>query len=583
MIIKFFQIYFPIIKSRVFLVIILTFLLTFLNLSKPIILTGAVNLALEDLKLEKFEKKLVQDSNAKIQKIKNKIKFQIKQSLPSISDKIYFLIILILIISLTILLISYILELLTIKLRQLVLKTIRIDLLRNILKNDLISFNKNNIGDLISILHNDTKSLSQGCVSFFFRNFSALIFFIIFFLYLIYIQIWMTVFLILVFISHYLVNITLEKKYKKYTRLSLDKYGAFFSSLNQVFSNFRIIKIFNSEKFAESLVEKDIHESYKAEIKFEKTSALEIELRKFIDAIFEILVFSTCLWFIANSKLSLSSTVGYVYALKLTIAPARQLISAPLWYVSIKSSALKINEFFNYKTKISDGKEIPKNFINSLRFENVSFSYNDNEKKNVLEDITLDLKKNTITGIFGESGSGKSTFADLLIRTIDPAKGNIYYDKKNINQFIVNKYRSLFSVVPQENILINATIKENIEYGRSNISEKNLDDALIESNCIDFINNFPDGLNTIVGERGNLISGGQKQRICIARALIQKPEFLIFDEATSNLDQKNLEKILEIIKKIKSKHTIILISHENKCKNICDQIIYFENGKVKSK
>ena len=103
---------------------------------------------------------------------------------------------------------------------------------------------------------------------------------------------------------------------------------------------------------------------------------------------------------------------------------------------------------------------------------------------------------------------------------------------------------------------------------------------MVDSNCKNLIDKLPDGLNTVVGERGNLISGGQKQRICIARALIKKPEFLIFDEATNNLDRENLKNLLKIIKSLKFKHTIILISHDKKCKEICDEILYLKNGKV---
>jgi ABC-type multidrug transport system fused ATPase/permease subunit len=577
MIYKYFFKYFPLIKKKFFLIFFLIFFITFLNLLKPIILTGATSFVLEDLKISN---EIGLTKNNIINDIKNKITPVIKKKLPNLEHKIFFLIILIINLSLVILLVNYFFELLIIKLRQSVIINIKIDLIKKILNSDLLNFNKNKIGDLISIINNDTKSLSQGCVSFVIRNFSATVFFLIFFLYLIYIQIWMTVLLILIFLFHFLIFLFLKRLQKKYTRVSLDKYGAVFSSLNQIFINFRIIKIFNSEKYALSLVSTDLEQSLKAEIKFEKTSAIELELRKFVDSMLEILLFSICIWFVSKGKLSISDAVGYVYALKLTMSPAKELASAPLWYERIKSSAIKVDQFFKYENKIVDGKKNPKKFTNSVIFKNVSFLYNSSDKKEVINKATVTINKNLIIGIFGENGSGKSTFCDLLIRAVDPTMGDIYFDQENIKNFKIKKYRDLFSVVPQENILINATIKENILFGRNDISKKDLDKVLVDSNCKNFIDKFPDGLNTVVGERGNLISGGQKQRICIARALIKKPEFLIFDEATSNLDRENLKNLLKIIKSLKFKHTIILISHDNKCKEICDEILYLKNGQI---
>ena len=154
-----------------------------------------------------------------------------------------------------------------------------------------------------------------------------------------------------------------------------------------------------------------------------------------------------------------------------------------------------------------------------------------------------------------------------------PKKGKVLIDGIDIKDFKLENYRSLFSVVPQENILIDSSIKENILFGRKDITSKMLEEAIVKSRCKNFIESLKDGINTRVGERGTKLSGGQKQRICIARAIISRPEILIFDEATSNLDSKNLNELLETINQLKFKHTIIIISHSKETIEICDSVI----------
>ena len=337
-------------------------------------------------------------------------------------------------------------------------------------------------------------------------------------------------------------------------------------------TNFRIIKCFSAENYSNEVLNNELEITHDVERKYEKIIVRENEIRKLIDGIFEIITIVLCLYFVYQQRISISGAIGYLYVLRLIVAPAKQIASAPLWFERIKSSGENLKKIKDIEIEIISGAKKIKTIKNNINFKNVCFYY-ESSKRKVLDNISFNIKKNKITGIYGISGSGKSTITDLILRLIDPKEGRILIDGIDIKNFDLKDYRSLFSIVPQENILIDASIKENILFGRNGITEDNFKDALIKSRCLEFIDDLKDGLNTKVGERGTKLSGGQKQRICIARAIISKPEILIFDEATSNLDQENLNELLDTIIKLKLNHTIIIISHSNETIKICDDII----------
>ena len=215
--------------------------------------------------------------------------------------------------------------------------------------------------------------------------------------------------------------------------------------------------------------------------------------------------------------------------------------------------------------------------------ENISFSYKDRNKKNMLfERINLKIKKGEFIGIKGKSGSGKSTLMDIMLGLIKPTKGKIFVDNHEIKK---NKilWQNTVSHIPQDIILLDESIKNNIALGEvsSEISKKQLNEAIKKSRLADFIKKLPKKTNTIVGERGSKISGGERQRIGIARALYRNSEVLFLDETTSNLDKLTEIEFLKSINKIKKEKTIILISHSDTALKYCDKIYELKNKKIK--
>ena len=240
---------------------------------------------------------------------------------------------------------------------------------------------------------------------------------------------------------------------------------------------------------------------------------------------------------------------------------------------------------YDFPVKIKSLKNyISENLTGKIKFENVTFSYPLKPKSNVLNNLSFDIKPGKIFAICGISGSGKSTISNLLERFYDPNEGTIYIDDIDIRDYNIEYLRKNIGFVSQEPVLNSGTIKENILYGVDNYNKNDLEEVLKLSNINNFINDkekFPDGLNTLVGERGVNISAGQKQRIAIARALMKKSKILIFDEATSALDTKSENELQKAIDNIVKKReiTIIIIAHRLSTIINADTIAVLNNGK----
>lgn len=219
----------------------------------------------------------------------------------------------------------------------------------------------------------------------------------------------------------------------------------------------------------------------------------------------------------------------------------------------------------------------------NIVFENVSFCYPSRPQSHILSNLNLILKANRSYAIVGKSGSGKSTIANLILRLYDSDSGVIKLDNNDIKSLNPVWLRNCIGAVPQEPVLFSASIKDNIVYSLpegSPIDEVYLSEVLKLSSVDEFVNRLPNGLNTLVGQRGVMLSGGQKQRIAIARALLNNPKILIFDEATSALDTITEEMVQTSIEQVKRGRTVLTIAHRLSTIRNVDEIIVLDNGSV---
>ena len=219
----------------------------------------------------------------------------------------------------------------------------------------------------------------------------------------------------------------------------------------------------------------------------------------------------------------------------------------------------------------------------NVNFKNVAFKYPSRKEMEVLKDVSFTAQFGQKIAIVGPSGAGKSTIASLLLRFYSIAEGSIEIDNKNIYDYDLEQLRGNMSIVPQDVILFGGTIRENIAYGKPNATEEEILAAALQANAYNFIESFPEKLDTLVGERGVKLSGGQRQRIAIARALLKNPSILILDEATSSLDSESEKLVQEALEILMEGRTSIIIAHRLSTIRSADQILVLDKGIIAEK
>ncbi|MFN5441422.1 MAG: ABC transporter ATP-binding protein [Flavobacteriia bacterium] len=216
----------------------------------------------------------------------------------------------------------------------------------------------------------------------------------------------------------------------------------------------------------------------------------------------------------------------------------------------------------------------------SVRFDNLYFSYPQRSDIEVLKGINFTLAPNQTLALVGQSGSGKSTIANLLLQFYQPSSGAIYFDERIASTFDLQQLRQQMAIVPQEVLLFSGSILENIRFGRPNASDQEVIEAAQKANAWEFISSFPEQMNTEVGDRGIQLSGGQKQRIAIARAILKNPSILILDEATSALDSSSERLVQEALEELMKGRTSIVIAHRLSTIRQADQILVLQGGQI---
>ena len=231
--------------------------------------------------------------------------------------------------------------------------------------------------------------------------------------------------------------------------------------------------------------------------------------------------------------------------------------------------------------QLAKNLKLPK--LISIYLKNISFAY-PKSKHNCLENLNLKISGNILLGLCGRSGAGKTTLLDILMGLKTPSKGEVLINNFNLEKIKLN-WHSLIGYVQQEVFMLDDSIINNIAFGvpRNQINLKLVNQVVQDVNLKEFISTLPDGLNTIIGERGSRISGGQKQRIAIARALYRNPKVIVLDEATNGLDAKSENEIISLLNKLKKKVMLVFISHKFSILKSCDKVYELKNKKIYKK
>ena len=372
---------------------------------------------------------------------------------------------------------------------------------------------------------------------------------------------------------------SLNKKFRSLTHDAQNSIGGIIHVAQEVIQGNKIVKIFKGYEKETFRFENTNDENRKAHMNLALTEGINSAVIMLIvgSALSGIILVSTFDFILET--ITVGSFVSFMFAMFMILGPARGLASINARLQQGIAAGENIFELIDEDKENDKGNINNLNIENNIVFENVSFLYPNNNIP-VIKNINLEIKAGEFIALVGMSGCGKSTLVNLIPRLYNPSSGKIKIDNIDTMDLTLNALRKNMSYVGQDTILFNDTVKNNIIYGQNSIDESNIISALEKSYSLEFVNNMPDGINTIIGENGVLLSGGQRQRLAIARAFLKDSPILIFDEATSSLDSVSEKCIQKALDELKIGKTTIIIAHRLSTVEKANNIIVMENGSI---
>jgi len=349
--------------------------------------------------------------------------------------------------------------------------------------------------------------------------------------------------------------------------------------IQETFSGIRVVKAYSREKEIKQKFNVSTEEYKKRKMKLVLINALFMPTITFLIGLSTLLCIYIGGLMTYKNELTLGEIVAFIFFVNNLTWP----FASVGWVTSIiqraAASQERINDFMREVPSVTNTNETPFSFQGEIEFKNVSYTY-PNSGITAVKNLSFKINKNESFAIVGNTGSGKSTVLNLLMRQFDPSQGEIFIDGQNIKDINIHDFRKQTGVIPQDIFLFSDSIGNNIKFGSNaqNISEKELIEITKKAHVYHNIEAFPDKFDTLLGERGVNLSGGQKQRVSIARALIRKPSLLIMDDCLSAVDTETEEIILKNLKNDQNVHTSVIVSHRISSLRNADKVIVLEDG-----
>jgi subfamily B ATP-binding cassette protein MsbA len=465
-------------------------------------------------------------------------------------------------------------------LRNGVLKDIRNTMYKKSLELPLSFFSEKRKGDVISRITSDVLEIQHSFLSILevlVREPLTIIFTIAA---MFFINTELTIFVfIFVPVSGFVIS-KVGKTLKKSSQKASEEQGYFLSVIEESLAGLKVIKSFNAEKNFNKKFQDSTQTFYELNNKILNRQNLSSPLSEFLGivTIAVLLVYGGHL-VLVDQSLTGAAFIGYITLAYNILTPAKAMSKASYSLKRGNAAAERVLEILEQKNPISNAVNATKKatFDNEISIENISFKY---EKEYVLNDFTLKIPKGKSVALVGQSGSGKSTIANLLTRFWDIDKGAIKIDNQDIREIDMDDLRNLIGLVTQDSILFNDTIKNNLLLGKENATDEEIINALQIANAYEFVKDLPEGIHTNIGDSGNKLSGGQKQRLSIARAVLKNPPIMILDEATSALDTES-EKLVQVaLENMMKNRTSVVIAHRLSTIQNADWIVVMQKGKI---
>ena len=366
---------------------------------------------------------------------------------------------------------------------------------------------------------------------------------------------------------------------KKSDRVQREQ-GIFLSTLEETLGGLKVIKGFNAEEKFNNRFKDSTNRFYN----FSNTLINRQNLASPTSEFLGIVTIAALLWYggsmvLVEKTLSGGAFIGYMALAYQILTPAKAISKASYKVKAGNAAADRVLEILNTDSPLEDklNAKTKESFNSKIKLDNVSFKY---EEDLVLRNFDLTVAKGKSIALVGQSGSGKSTIANLVTRFYDVNEGNITIDGENIKDLTKHSLRSLMGLVTQDSILFNDSIKNNVLLGKEGATDDEITDALKIANAWEFVKDLPNGIDSNIGDSGNKLSGGQKQRISIARAVLKNPPIMILDEATSALDTESERLVQEALENMMRNRTSIVIAHRLSTIQNADQIVVMQKGQI---
>jgi len=355
--------------------------------------------------------------------------------------------------------------------------------------------------------------------------------------------------------------------------------GQLTERLEESLTGHQDIKIYGAEQYEQNRFQKTATELLMNSMRVTKVSALNVPLVQILAAIALAAVVYIALQMSADNQFTTGELLSFITAMALIFEPIRRLTSVNETIQKGMAASESIFELLDQPDETNRGTTKPTALKGELSFKAVQFQYPNSEAL-ALSDFNLTIPAGQTTALVGQSGSGKSTLVNLIARFYDVTDGSINLDGENIQTLERHHLRQQIALVSQKVTLFDDSIAANIAYGQTEVNRENIIDAAKAAHAWEFIEKLPQGLDTNIGENGNLLSGGQRQRLAIARAFLKDAPILIFDEATSALDNQSEQMIQQAMESLKKNRTVIVIAHRLSTIENADQIVVMQQGKL---